>query len=369
MPSEIIQTTPLTGTLSLVGLTERADILAARSRSARTTQLYAADWAEFEAWCRMAEVVSIPANPETIALYVTHLSALVDARGRQRLKPSSMNRRLAAIAAAHRDAGFDSPTATDRVRRVMAGIRRTGDATVRRKWPLLTDDVTAMIVEMRHDVWPDGVKAARDTLAIITGYAGALRRSSVAAIRAGDVTITADGLIVRLPKSKTDQEGVGRSVVLPYGTRPVTCPVCAWVRWTAMVAVSDAGGDPMALVLDTPPVAEWEHICRTAPVAALPDDALVFRPLTRAGVILDRPISTDALYQAVRVRAEAAGLDPSKYGFHSLRAGFVTQARRNGASARKVRLQTLHSSDRMVDIYDREYNPLAAGNAVTKIGL
>ncbi|MGW0868975.1 hypothetical protein ACWD3Z_00630 [Streptomyces sp. NPDC002740] len=47
-------------------------------------------------------------------------------------------------------------------------------------------------------------------------------------------------------------------------------------------------------------------------------------------------------------------MDPSAYDFHSLRAGHVTQARRNGAS--------------IEEIYDREFNP-AARNSVTSLGL
>ncbi len=68
-----------------------------------------------------------------------------------------------------------------------------------------------------------------------------------------------------------------------------------------------------------------------------------------------------------RRAAAAAGL-AGPVGFHSLRAGFVTAARRNGADHRAVRRQTRHSSDAMVEAYDRDHTPLA-GNAVTRLGL
>jgi hypothetical protein len=56
----------------------------------------------------------------------------------------------------------------------------------------------------------------------------------------------------------------------------------------------------------------------------------------------------------VRRRVASGGLDPDSFGSQALRAGFVTQARRNGADPRSVRLQTRHGSDAMVEVYDRE---------------
>ena len=47
----------------------------------------------------------------------------------------------------------------------------------------------------------------------------------------GDVTFSADGLVVQLRRSKTDQEGVGRKVGLPFGSNPLTCPVRALREW------------------------------------------------------------------------------------------------------------------------------------------
>ena len=80
-------------------------------------------------------------------------------------------------------------------------------------------------------------------------------------------------------------------------------------------------------------------------------------------------ISGAALNDMLKRRLKQAGYDPTPYSAHSLRAGMVTQARRNGASAREIRLQTRHGSDAMVDVYDREWMPLTKENAVWKLGL
>ncbi len=73
------------------------------------------------------------------------------------------------------------------------------------------------------------------------------------------------------------------------------------------------------------------------------------------------------MHKAVRRRAEQACYDPAlvtQLGGHSLRAGFVTQAFRNGADAHAIMRQTGHTTPEMVQVYARERTPLV-GNAVT----
>jgi hypothetical protein len=46
-----------------------------------------------------------------------------------------------------------------------------------------------------------------------------------------DLKFSADGAVVTVRKSKTDQEGAGRDVGLPFGSSPDTCPVRALRLW------------------------------------------------------------------------------------------------------------------------------------------
>jgi hypothetical protein len=64
----------------------------------------------------------------------------------------------------------------------------------------------------------------------------------------------------------------------------------------------------------------------------------------------------------------ALKMDPSAYGFHSLRAGHVTQARRNGASTEEIMQGGRWRKAETVNVYDREFNP-AARNSVMRPGL
>jgi integrase len=73
----------------------------------------------------------------------------------------------------------------------------------------------------------------------------------------------------------------------------------------------------------------------------------------------------------IQRRAEQAGFTAAQIalmGGHSLRAGFVTEAFRQGADAHSIMRQTGHRSPVMLEVYAREHAPLM-GNAVTRLGL
>jgi integrase len=78
-----------------------------------------------------------------------------------------------------------------------------------------------------------------------------------------------------------------------------------------------------------------------------------------------------AVNEMIRRRATQAGFTPAQtllLGGHSLRAGFVTEAFRQGADAHAIMRQTGHRSPAMLEVYAREHAPLV-GNAVTQLGL
>jgi integrase len=56
----------------------------------------------------------------------------------------------------------------------------------------------------------------------------------------------------------------------------------------------------------------------------------------------------------VKGRIAAAGIDPSMYSGHSLRAGLATSAAQVGIASWKIRQQTGHASDAMLLRYIRD---------------
>ena len=71
------------------------------------------------------------------------------------------------------------------------------------------------------------------------GFAGALRQGELADLDVGDITEGIDGLKVHLRRPKTDQEGAGRTVGIPYGSRQATCPVRAWRAWLEVAGIKE----------------------------------------------------------------------------------------------------------------------------------
>jgi Phage integrase, N-terminal SAM-like domain len=70
-----------------------------------TRRAYRADIGRFSTWCQEGGAIALPATPTTVAAY---LAALADSG----LKVSTISRRAAAIAYAHKLAGFEPPLVT-----------------------------------------------------------------------------------------------------------------------------------------------------------------------------------------------------------------------------------------------------------------
>ena len=97
----------------------------------------------------------------------------------------------------------------------------------------------------------------------------------------------------------------------------------------------------------------------------------LFPAVHKTGAIGQQPMSGHGINEMIQRRAAAAGFTAAqvdKLGGHSLRAGFVTEAFRQGADAHSIMRQTGHRSPVMLEVYAREHAPLV-GNAVTRIGL
>ncbi|MDT0331948.1 site-specific integrase [Nocardiopsis lambiniae] len=355
----------------------------ANAQSPNTLRAYRTDWTAFIAWCLAEERTSLPADPVDVAVY---LAACAEARtpdGRWALAPASIERRAAAIAAVHGAHGLESPTRAEVVRLTLRGIRRTRRARPRRKDPVVLATLESLLSHRPPEGHPGGIARRRDTVLLLTGFAGALRRSELAGVTFDDITVRTDPvggattLVVELGATKTDQEGRrGHSVALPRGRHRHTCPVCALADW-AQVRVAHLGGGAeavRALLVGTSgaPVAPV-HRCGSltaADLAPLADGT--GRPLlvsvSRHGALGVRAMTGQAVGDVVKRYAARAGLDPDDFGGHSLRAGFATQAALGGAADREIMRQGRWTNARTVHDYIRSADPLD-DNAVTRLGL
>src|SRR5260370_26170563 len=195
------------------------------SKAESTLRGYRSDWQHFLGWCQVRDICPLPAALEHVAAYIAECAG--------HLKTGSMQRRLNAIAEARKAVGLDSTTSAGMVRNTLKGIKRTIGAAAVQKAPTLTADIRAMI-----DVTDTGLIGSRDRALILLAFAGAFRRSEMVSLDVPDLGFTRDGLTVTLRRSKTDQQGIGRKIGIPYGSNPETCPGRVRLSWIEQASVT-----------------------------------------------------------------------------------------------------------------------------------
>lgn len=286
-----------TSALQLAAAAVEASRYARMATSPATWRQYTSSWGSFTRWASDTAVSSLPASGEHVALYIAWR-----ARTRQ---PATIAGDLAAIGAAHRAAGLDDPTKDAAVKLVLRGIRRSRGVAQRKKTPLVVESMRAVLATL-----DDRPRGRRDRAMLLLGWAGALRRRELVAIDQGDVEIVAEGLVIHVRRSKTDQVAAGAVLGLPRHADAQYDPVRAYCAWRE---VTGFDGGP------------------------------VFRPITKYGSILPRRIGDREVARLVKRVAARAGLQ-GDYSGHSLRAGFATAAAAAGAGERQIMAQTRHRS-------------------------
>lgn len=265
-----------------------------------TLRAYRCDLKHFIAWGG-----TIPASPECVATYVARHALL--------LSSATLSRRVVAIGRAHSAQGLPSPTTAELVRATLRGIRRKRGSAQRQVAPLQKADVVRLVSGLQ------GIRGARDKALLLIGFAGAFRRSELVSLDIEDVEFVAEGVVIRLRRSKTDQEGRGRIVAIPY-VRGRHCPCRALQAW---LQVSGIEIGPL------------------------------FRGVSRHDRVLPDRLTAQSVALIIKQRAAAVGLDPRRYSGHSLRAGFATSAAQSGAASMSIRAQTGHQSDATLQRYIR----------------
>lgn len=280
---------------------------ARQSRAPATLRAYQSDWRMFEKFCILHGLGALPAEPSTVAIFITKLA--------ESHRPSSIQRKLAAISVAHKAAGVPSPIAAEIVHSTMAGVRRAKGMAKTQKSPIRARHLREGLSLMRSDL-----KGVRDTAIILVSYAGALRRSEVVGLDLADLTFSPEGVVLMLTRSKTDQEGSGVKVAIKAGNRADTCPIRALRNWIAVADISDGA---------------------------------LFRPITRGGRLGGTRLSDQTVCAVFKEFALLLGLDPRHFGGHSGRAGVITDGFAASVAQAVIAKHSRHKSNAISD-YLRE---------------
>jgi integrase len=276
-------------------------------RAENTVRAYRAAWREFSWFCELSGVRSMPAAPSAVVDYLTWLVC--------RVKPSTMQVKLAAVSFAHRAARQPDPTHDEDVQVLMAGIRRRLGTAPQKKAPATFEDVTRMVETLEGDL-----RGKRDRALLLLGFAGAFRRSELVELDVADVRFNSQTMTITVRHSKTDQDGAGMKKVIPY---------------------LDGALNPAAALRD------W---LTGADIASGP----LFRGVDRWGVVGSRRLNGRTVARIVKASALAAGLEPHQFAGHSLRSGFITSAAMRGAPEWQIQEISGHRSERVLRGYIRD---------------
>ena len=318
MGNEIVRQTDRALATPLSRYAEGAAKDAQNSKASATLRAYERAWGRFEAWCDRHDQQALPASPVTVASYLRFLCPDTDEEGIKH-KVATMEMALVAISQRHKVSRLQSPRSDPLVSQTRQGIRRRLGTAPDKVAALMQRSVKRIVAACDMD----DVVDVRDATIVVFGFVGAMRRSEIVGLDVADCTIVERGVDVRIRRSKTDQEGAGENVSLPRSSDESACPAQLLVRW---LEVSGITSGPLFRRIRKPE-------CKN-----------------RIG---KKRLTAGSVAAIVKKHVRRAGLRPSDYSGHSLRAGLATSAAEAGRPLEAIKRQTRHKSSSVAEGYLR----------------
>ncbi|WP_444922162.1 site-specific integrase [Microbulbifer sp. CnH-101-G] len=274
--------------------------------SDNTRRAYRSAIRQFEKWGGR-----LPTDGSTLVRYILGRA--------EELNPRTLDLHLTAIGQWHQYQGMLNPITDPLVQKTMRGVRRTHGKPKQKSKALGLQHIATMTRHLRNQ--PSSRKSARDLALILVGFFGAFRRSELVAIQVENLIWEDEGVIVRLPKSKTDQSGEGMMRALPFGT-PKACPVTALQTWLKVANI---------------------------------ERGPVFRAVNRWDTVQDRQLNPAAVNDLLKNLGAACDFDfVGELSSHSFRRGLSTSAAREKVGFELIKKQGGWKSDATVWEYIEE---------------
>lgn len=286
------------------GLQEKLKELLSHSRARATLRQYESTWRKWVTWANKRGVQPFPAYPGDIVTYMMEASE----RGATK---NTLKMFLTVQRLSHKGR-IDDPVKHIAVQETWKAIRRKDRRPIKKARTIGLGELGLMV---RAVLEQHPLRKYRDKTLLCVGWAGALRASELVELKWDDVKFCSQGVEITIRASKTDQEGKGAVVALPWYTN------------------------------------EYQEICPVRSLeflnARTPTDH-VFRAYR--GGHWGNPISTKAVTRIIQRSAALAGL-PGRYSAHSLRRGFATWAASEGAPDSQIMHHGRWKSREVMDGY------------------
>ena len=260
---------------------------------------------------------AFPASPFYVALYLQHLTE-------ETHSPSAVDSAFYGIKWAHDVAGIPSPTDDPIVEAVRSASKRVlGTRVLCRKEPISPTLIRGIVnnSDLENPV------VLRNVTMYVLSFAGFFRFDDVCRIRRSDISFKEGFMVIKVLKSKNDQLRKGDEVVVSQ-LSSAACPVELLRRYLAKFKIT-----PNSKELIFKPISRGKGCCKL--------------------VAPDKPISYSTIRGAFRRDLLSLGVEPSKFGLHSLRSGGATMAANNGVNdrifQRHGRWKSVQAKDTYVD--------------------
>ena len=169
-----------------------------------TIRAYKSNFERFIEFCDQEKIVVLPTNQEAVASYIRDLS-------NGKLKSASIRIAVAAISAIHRLNEYSDPTSHPSVKIELRRMHRNLGRESKQASGINAELLRKMLNTTDNSLW-----GLRDKALLLTAYDSMCRRSELVSLNIDDAIIDTKNMSfkIKLRRSKTDQDGIGRWLYL-----------------------------------------------------------------------------------------------------------------------------------------------------------
>lgn len=279
------------------------------ARSDGTHRVYTEALEKWTAWASLHHVSPHAPEPSSVAAYLAALA-------RDGKSLSSVNVALSAIQRDARAHGAIIDRKHPLIADTLRGIARRTATAVDRAAALDLPTLKRLVAAL------DGtdLRSLRDKALILLGFFGALRRSEIVALELdgrSTFRISDRGVVLKLSATKASLKT--EDVAIPRRSDDL-CPVAALENYLAASRITSG---------------------------------YLFRAVSKSGRLLDRSLDPTSVRHILVQRLAAAGIAPTKFSPHSLRAGFITAAENANVPEHLIQRTSRHKSVEVLRSYIR----------------
>lgn len=182
-----------------------------------TIRAYKSNFERFIEFCDQENIEALPADHEKIASYIRNLS-------NGKLKSASIRIAVASISAIHRLNEYADPTSHPNVKIELRRMHRKLGRESKQ-----ASGINAELLRKMLSTTDKSLRGLRDKALLLTAYDSMCRRSELISLRIDDAIIDTKNKTfkIKLRRSKTDQDGVGRWLHLGESTQQA---LLSWIN-------------------------------------------------------------------------------------------------------------------------------------------